>query len=52
MASSSKAANEPATIDPAVIDLNAAHLTLGTAAAKVVKPLAFWGLAVLAKPAC
>jgi len=35
MASSSKAANEPATIDPAVIDLNAAHLTLGTAAAKV-----------------
>jgi putative ABC transport system ATP-binding protein len=30
MASSSKAAN-----DPAVIDLNAAHLTLGTAAAKV-----------------
>ena len=35
MASSSKAAVEPATIDPAVIDLNAAHLTLGTAAAKV-----------------
>ncbi len=35
MASSSKAANEPATIDPAVIDLNAAHLTLGTAATKV-----------------
>ena len=30
MASSSKAAN-----DPAVIDLDAAHLTLGTAAAKV-----------------
>ena len=35
MASSSKAANELATIDPAIIDLSAAHLTLGTAAAKV-----------------
>ena len=59
MALLSKAAS-----DPAVIDLDGAHLTLGTAAAKVKilkginlqigagETVGVWGQAALARPAC